>query len=65
MPDANFLTGSSGLIAVDKIGAVSTVSKPPSVYMPAAAMLTEQNPPWAAKFGVPNCAAQYPVNDWL
>ncbi len=26
-------------------------------------MLTEQNPPWAAKFGVPNCAAQKPVSD--
>jgi hypothetical protein len=33
--------------------------------MPAAAMLTEQNPPCAAKFGVPNWAAQYPVNAWL
>ena len=29
-------------------------------------MLTEQNPPWAAKFGVPNCWAHQPVNacDW-
>ena len=28
-------------------------------------MLTEQNPPCAAKFGVPNWAAQYPVSAWL
>ncbi len=27
-------------------------------------MFTEQNPPCAAKFGVPNCAAQKPVSDW-
>ncbi len=26
-------------------------------------MLTEQNPPCAAKFGVPNCVAQNPVSD--
>src|ERR671921_2985613 len=38
---------------------------PPIVYMPAAAMLTEQNPPCAAKLGVPNWVAQNPVNDWL
>ncbi len=28
-------------------------------------MLTEQNPPCAAKFGVPNWVAQNPVRDWL
>ncbi len=28
-------------------------------------MLTEQNPPCAAKLGVPNCVAQKPVIDWL
>ena len=28
-------------------------------------MLTEQKPPCAAKFGVPNCLAHQPVNDWL
>jgi hypothetical protein len=28
-------------------------------------MLTEQKPPCAAKFGVPNCAAHQPVSDWL
>ena len=28
-------------------------------------MLTEQNPPCAAKFGVPNCLAHQPVSDWL
>ena len=28
-------------------------------------MLTEQNPPCAAKFGVPNWVAQKPVSDWL
>ncbi len=33
--------------------------------MPPAAMLTEQKPPCAAKFGVPNCCAQKPVRDWL
>ena len=27
-------------------------------------MFTEQKPPCAAKFGVPNCAAQKPVSDW-
>ena len=33
--------------------------------MPAAAMLTEQKPPWAAKLGVPNIMAHQPVSDWL
>jgi hypothetical protein len=33
--------------------------------MPAAAMLTEQKPPWAAKLGVPYCIAHQPVRDWL
>jgi len=28
-------------------------------------MLTEQNPPWAAKLGVPNCDAHQPVSAWL
>jgi hypothetical protein len=28
-------------------------------------MFTEQKPPCAAKLGVPNCAAQKPVRDWL
>ena len=28
-------------------------------------MLTEQKPPWAAKFGVPNCCANQPVSAWL
>ena len=28
-------------------------------------MLTEQNPPCAAKLGVPNCLAHQPVKDWL
>jgi hypothetical protein len=28
-------------------------------------MLTEQNPPWAAKFGVPYFIAQKPVRLWL
>ena len=28
-------------------------------------MFTLQNPPCAAKFGVPNCAAQKPVRLWL
>ncbi len=28
-------------------------------------MLTEQNPPCAAKLGVPNCFAHQPVKDWL
>ncbi len=28
-------------------------------------MFTEQNPPWAAKLGVPNCFAHQPVSDWL
>ena len=28
-------------------------------------MFTEQNPPCAAKFGVPNCLAHQPVSDWL
>ena len=28
-------------------------------------MFTEQNPPCAAKLGVPNCAAHQPVKDWL
>jgi hypothetical protein len=31
--------------------------------IPAAAMLTEQKPPCAAKLGVPNCCAQKPVSD--
>src|SRR5947207_15106286 len=35
---------------------------PPIVYMPAAAMLTEQNPPCAANFGVPDGVAQNPVS---
>ncbi len=46
-------------------GSPNSQKLPPKVYMPAAAMLTEQNPPCAAKFGVPNWAAQYPVNAWL
>src|SRR3546814_1104767 len=33
------------------------------VYSPAAAMLTEQKPPWAAWFGVPNWLAHQPVRD--
>ena len=32
---------------------------------PAAAMFTEQNPPWAEKFSVPNSFAQNPVSAWL
>ncbi len=28
-------------------------------------MLTEQKPPWAAKFGVPYCCANQPVSAWL
>ena len=28
-------------------------------------MFTEQNPPWAAKFGVPNWLAHQPVSAWL
>ena len=46
-------------------GSPNSQKLPPSVYMPAAAMLTEQKPPCAAKLGVPNCAAQKPVSDWL
>ena len=46
-------------------GSPNSQKLPPIVYMPAAAMLTEQNPPCAAKFGVPNCVAQNPVSDWL
>ena len=46
-------------------GSPNSQKLPPSVYIPAAAMLTEQNPPCAAKFGVPNWAAQYPVSAWL
>src|SRR5204863_1973644 len=46
-------------------GSPNSQKLPPSVYMPAAAMLTEQNPPCAAKFGVPNWVAQNPVKDWL
>ena len=46
-------------------GSPNSQKLPPSVYMPAAAMLTEQKPPCAAKFGVPNCVAQKPVSDWL
>ena len=46
-------------------GSPNSQKLPPIVYMPAAAMLTEQNPPCAAKLGVPNCVAQKPVNDWL
>ncbi len=34
-------------------------------YSPPAAILTEQNPPWAAKLGVPNRPAHQPVSDWL
>ena len=33
--------------------------------MPAAAMLTEQKPPCAAKLGVPYIIAHHPVSDWL
>ncbi len=40
-------------------------NEPPKVYMPAAAMLTEQKPPWAAKLGVPYIMAHQPVSDWL
>ena len=46
-------------------GSPNSQKLPPIVYMPAAAMLTEQNPPCAAKFGVPNWVAQKPVSDWL
>ena len=46
-------------------GSPNSQKLPPIVYMPAAAILTEQNPPCAAKFGVPNCVAQNPVSDWL
>ncbi len=46
-------------------GSPNSQKLPPIVYIPAAAMLTEQNPPCAAKFGVPNWVAQNPVNDWL
>src|SRR5437762_6814161 len=34
---------------------------PPRVYIPAAALLTEQKPPCAAKFGVANWVGQKPV----
>ncbi len=30
-------------------------------YSPAAAMLTEQKPPWADQLGVPNCCAHNPL----
>src|SRR5438477_8162282 len=46
-------------------GSPNSQKLPPNVYMPAAAMLTEQNPPCAAKLGVPNWVAQNPVSDWL
>src|SRR3984893_1729289 len=46
-------------------GSPNSQKLPPIVYIPAAAMLTEQNPPWAAKFGVADWVAQYPVSDWL
>ena len=46
-------------------GSPNSQKLPPIVYMPAAAMLTEQKPPCAAKLGVPNWVAQNPVNDWL
>ncbi|MEZ5916791.1 MAG: hypothetical protein R3C40_04360 [Parvularculaceae bacterium] len=37
----------------------------PTVYIPPAAILTEQNPPWAAKLRVPKREAHQPVKDWL
>ena len=45
-------------------GSPNSQNEPPNVYMPAAAMLTEQKPPWAAKLGVPNWLAHQPVSDW-
>src|SRR5215469_10540982 len=44
-------------------GSPNSQKLPPIVYIPAAAILTEQNPPCAAKLGVPNCVAQNPVSD--
>ena len=43
-------------------GAPNSQNEYPIEYKPAAAMFTEQNPPCAAQFGVPNCWAQRPVN---
>src|SRR5207244_11690308 len=66
-----FESGSSATPSIRKrrvrsqSGSPNSQKLPPSVYMPAAAILTEQNPPCAAKFGVPNWVAQNPVSDWL
>jgi hypothetical protein len=46
-------------------GSPNSQNEPPIVYNPAAAMLTEQKPPWAAWLGVPNWLAHQPVSAWL